>query len=691
MIELKNVSKIYHNNKNSTIGLHNVSVSFHRNEIVAVTGESGSGKTTLLNVIAKMDSFDEGEILYYGKETSYYTISEMDDFRKNKVGFIFQNYNILDAYTVLENVMLPLLINNVQKEDAKKRALQLIDQVGLSGREYHKGTKLSGGEKQRCVIARALASNCDILVCDEPTGNLDSVTSKQIIDLIKEVAKDKLVIIVTHNFDEVKDIITRQIKMSDGKIVEDISYLDYEKEEIKEVKEDKNIITRKTLRNISINNFLSTPKKTVLTTSIIFVICFLFLFLLQTINSAISLTLFSSPYPTTFEDLVFVYDSEYQEIDLNKLDGYDYEINSFSTFIQTNIVIDDDDQSVLYATNIPNSKLVYGRKPENDSEFIIAVNKKSLYMKNYYKDKIGETLKINAYQSVIKKEFTLVGVVEYTNENNVNTYITQNSLLKQYLDFACSHIAIYENDNFNYSINTDVLVFEGNKKPKLVLPIDEYDESNSNFTAKVNGYELELEIAYDDIFEPSLYLYTEYKLDLSPYFILINCSNDSCDQVVLDIEEKGYNAVNLSTYNVISEVDIYMTKLIQIISSLQLVLYLFGLFFITYVILNKIYVSRKNDYEILRTLGIRKKDMSKIVNFEIVSLCFITSILTYILFNVLIYLLPVFEFLRRFNLIVFILYFISMYVFSLSMAHRFNKRLFKFSVRESMKGEEDDD
>ena len=126
MLELKEVSKFYSSNGITNIGLHNVNLKLSRNEIIAITGESGSGKSTLLNVISKIDTFDEGEIYYYGNETSYFSISDMDDFRKNKVGFIFQNYNILDSYTVLDNVMIPLLLRGFSKEDARVEAMLLI-------------------------------------------------------------------------------------------------------------------------------------------------------------------------------------------------------------------------------------------------------------------------------------------------------------------------------------------------------------------------------------------------------------------------------------------------------------------------------------------------------------------------------------------------------------------------------------
>ncbi|MDE7106394.1 MAG: ABC transporter ATP-binding protein, partial [Anaeroplasmataceae bacterium] len=220
MIELKNVSKFYTNNGVVTLGLRNIDLKLNAGEIVAITGDSGSGKSTLLNVITAVDTYEEGEIYFEGNETSYFNQNDMDMFRKNNVSFIFQNYNIIDSYTVLENVMLPLLLSGKPHEAAKKEAKEIIDKVGLSKRIHHRGTKLSGGEKQRCVIARALASDSKILACDEPTGNLDSATGDEIIKLIAEVAKDKLVLIVTHNYNQVKDIITRRIKVSDGEIIE---------------------------------------------------------------------------------------------------------------------------------------------------------------------------------------------------------------------------------------------------------------------------------------------------------------------------------------------------------------------------------------------------------------------------------------------------------------------------------------
>ena len=229
MIKLENVSKYYASGDNNvSLGLHNINVDMNKGEIIGVVGESGSGKSTFLNVVSGLDTFEDGEVYYGDTPVSSFTPEELGEFRKNHIGFIFQNYNLIDSYTVLQNVLMPLLIKGITGKEAKDKAKEIIKKVGLEHRINHKGTKLSGGEKQRCVIARALASDSEILACDEPTGNLDSKTGREIIELIRDVAKDKLVIIVTHNYDELKDIITRRLTFADGNLIEDKQLTNYE-------------------------------------------------------------------------------------------------------------------------------------------------------------------------------------------------------------------------------------------------------------------------------------------------------------------------------------------------------------------------------------------------------------------------------------------------------------------------------
>ncbi len=217
LLELKRIGKIYVSESNVSVGIRGVDLTFERGEFVAVTGMSGSGKSTLLNVISGMDTYEEGEMLVEGEPTSHYMQKDWEEYRKQYISFIFQDYNIIESFTVLQNVELALM--NIEDPKARReKALELLRRVGLERHIHHKGSKLSGGQKQRTVIARALAKDSPIILADEPTGNLDSQSSKEIIDLLREVSRDKLLIIVTHNFEQVEAVATRHIRVYDGAV-----------------------------------------------------------------------------------------------------------------------------------------------------------------------------------------------------------------------------------------------------------------------------------------------------------------------------------------------------------------------------------------------------------------------------------------------------------------------------------------
>src|SRR5690554_1041547 len=260
LIKLENISKYYKSGDGVSVGMQKVSLDFNIGEFVAVTGESGSGKSTLLNVISGLDTYEDGELFIQNEETSHFTMKDWENYRSKYIGFIFQNYNIIDAYSVYENVLLALEIQNYPKKLRKKRALELIEKVGLLSHKNHKASKLSGGQKQRCVIARALAKDCPIIVADEPTGNLDSESSKQVIDLLHDIAKDKLVIVVTHDFDQVKSYATRKIKMHDGEVVEDRKFKQSEVAENIELPEQKSLRLT-TVMVLALRNLLSMPRR----------------------------------------------------------------------------------------------------------------------------------------------------------------------------------------------------------------------------------------------------------------------------------------------------------------------------------------------------------------------------------------------------------------------------------------------
>lgn len=233
MLKLENVSKIYYTNGIVATGISKVNLELNIGEFVVITGESGSGKSTLLNVISGIDSYEEGEMYINGKETSHYTEKDFEEYRKKYIANIFQSFNLINSYTVYQNVELVLLLNGYKRKQIKKKVLDIIDKVGLTKFKNTKVSKLSGGQKQRVAIARAIVKDTPIIVADEPTGNLDTKSAYEIIELLKNVAKDKLVVIVTHNIEQVEKYATRIIKMHDGRMIQNT--------EIKNINEDSKI------------------------------------------------------------------------------------------------------------------------------------------------------------------------------------------------------------------------------------------------------------------------------------------------------------------------------------------------------------------------------------------------------------------------------------------------------------------
>lgn len=221
MLELKGIRKEYKTGNFVQKALDGVDLSFRDNEFVAILGPSGSGKTTMLNIIGGLDRYDSGDLIINGTSTKNYKDRDWDTYRNHTIGFVFQSYNLISHQTVLANVELALTISGVSKWERKKRALKVLKQVGLREHAKKKPNQLSGGQMQRVAIARALVNNPDILLADEPTGALDSTTSVQVMDLLKEVAKDRLVVMVTHNPNLANTYATRIVNIEDGRIVSD--------------------------------------------------------------------------------------------------------------------------------------------------------------------------------------------------------------------------------------------------------------------------------------------------------------------------------------------------------------------------------------------------------------------------------------------------------------------------------------
>lgn len=265
MLELKHIKKSYKTGDFVQHALKDVSIKFRKNEFVAILGPSGSGKTTLLNIIGGLDRYDSGDLIINHKSTKKFKATDWDSYRNNCIGFIFQTYNLIGHITILENVEMALTLSGYKRKDKRKKALEALERVGLKDHAHKKPNQLSGGQMQRVAIARALVNDPDIILADEPTGALDSKTSTQIMELIKEIAKDKLVIMVTHNASLAEEYATRIVEFKDGEVIKDSNPIKKKEEEKGTVRIKKTVLSYRSALHLSFNNIKTKKGRTFLT------------------------------------------------------------------------------------------------------------------------------------------------------------------------------------------------------------------------------------------------------------------------------------------------------------------------------------------------------------------------------------------------------------------------------------------
>lgn len=280
MIELRRVSKFYSNRDTVSTGFSKLDLTLDMGEFVAITGESGSGKSTLLNVISGLDTYEEGEMFVGGEDTSGFRPVDYERYRKQYIGNIFQDFNLVNSYTVYQNVELSMLLCGIDKETCKKKIPELLELVGMTKYTKTRASRLSGGQKQRVAIARALAKDAPIIVADEPTGNLDSKSAAIVMEALHKISREKLVVIVTHNYDQVEPYVSRKITMHDGRIIEDTRIREPENKqpageqgragkhsenfEIKGGKQPSGNMTRGTRMMLGVRNTFNLPAKFIL-------------------------------------------------------------------------------------------------------------------------------------------------------------------------------------------------------------------------------------------------------------------------------------------------------------------------------------------------------------------------------------------------------------------------------------------
>ena len=736
MLKLKNVSKFYYNKGVIASGFNKVSIEFDLQEFVAIVGESGSGKSTLLNVISGLDSYEEGEMYINGEETSHYRESDFEEYRKKYVSNIFQNFNLVNSYTVYQNIELVMLLNGYKRKEVKKKVLDIIEKVGLTKYKNTKTAKLSGGQKQRVAIARALARETPIIVCDEPTGNLDSKSAKSIIKLLKDISQDKLVIIVTHNFEQVEDVATRIVRMHDGKIVSDKKVKETPKEEKIEVAECKNIGLYNIIRLGLRNAFNIIPK---------FVLLFIvFLFITTSL-----LTVYGSLKKSEYEEgkngiNYYFNDTSDTRIVIKKNDksaisSEDFDniskLDHVSNIAKNDILID---SSLWFQSNsgdfylngslnditMLNKKLVHGRLPEGDNEVVYET-----YSNDYYfSDKVKEALDKDYYYEGDINGFKIkvVGVV-YTNGINSNNKIYGNSvLLNKYMEIVnreYSNVVLningknYKSNNYigdNFSVRPSSSVSSGcayvvedinytckdynckNKDLKVMVNnLYYYDEINLKICNVYNQKNVNylLGMDKDNIGYGTIYINdVEYNrlFDKDSYQASVYVDKvDNIDSVSNKLDDMGYKTLQIR--KTFSSEGSDIVKVFKIVKLVVVIVMVVALFFISYFVIKLILKSRNTYYSTLRILGGNYHQIKKITDVELLFdatlayLCYIVISLfvKYKVVNINL-ISNVMEYLK-------IRDYILMYIILIGMSYlistRFSSKLFKKSAMKSYREE----
>ena len=697
MIKLENVTKFYNSKGIITHALKNINLELYKNEFVAICGPSGSGKSTLLNVICKQDTFDEGEIYYKGNETAYFNVDDMDDFRKNKVGFIFQNYNIIESYTVFQNVMLPYELKGLPAKEAKKKALAIIDEVGLHDKINNRGAELSGGQKQRCVIARALAFEPEILACDEPTGNLDSETGAEIMALIAKIAHDKLVLVVTHNYEEVEPYATRKLTIVDGTLYEDKILREVPYDDEKEVLNlDYVPIPKKINFKVALRNLINTPKKTIFSSLVIFFACFFMLSLYQYIRYSYDYQIsYYNDFAYKSKDKVVIgpKNKALTEDDIAQIAGNrPYVVNSVLDVksFTGNFDMNKYYLNVYFETYYTDYNPSVGRKPENDTEAYLLVSDAEAL--NDYKPYLNREWT----SSSINKSFKIVGI-EKTDKVKTNVLCIDskvyNDILK--LEYNYEIDCVHQSGNDVEYINRQIkMVLASGDRNILHMPKLLKNEISS---VKIEGYrsvisnnDLVISVDVDNI------VY-DLKSGEDFYIEVAHVKNNEIKQVSIynantsvlnKAKNLGYFAINTKEYDATSDLNHFLNNLqaygMMILFSIAIII----IYFISYLVMIHIYKTKAYDFNIFRTLGVTKRDMRYITIFELLIQTIVIEIVVYviaILIGDFSYAGNPLVIYKSVSLVASILYFVVMTIFGYLIARRFNKKLFKFSVAKTFK------
>ena len=651
IIELKNLSKFYYNKGVIATGFNKVNLKFKIGEFVAITGESGSGKSTLLNVISGLDTYEDGELYINGEETSHYSEKDFENYRRKYIGNIFQNFNLVNSYTVYQNIELMLLLNGNSKKSSKKRVLELIELVGLSKFRNTKVSKLSGGQKQRVALARALAKETPIIIADEPTGNLDSDSAGKIIELLHKISKDKLVIIVTHNYDQVEKYVTRKIRMHDGRVLEDDVL----------VKPEENVVVKEaTYKEIGLLGKIR-------------------LGIRNTFNIIPKFVLLLAVYFFVTVALMAEYSAFKKQEDIQAKQGYNYIFNNnswdrviikkenksaftdsdyenisrvanVSSIVRNDLFLDTyisitDDNYYLYGTvnGIENLEgdLDVGRRPTASNEVIVSGSKDDYYIGYMASEIIDKELYLvdNSTGELDKNtKLKLVGIKYVDNSDNAQIYVSKEIMdkLTYQVNKQYSTLRILFNDKYYNSSDDDsqfrilpsdrvkegeiyisseysYLCKNGNclnskmgidisnlyYSDRIILNVSNtYDKKNFTERTGFNDYDsyngavFISKIDYDKLFNRSNYQSSIFVKDVK-----------KIDETVKELNNMGISTLEMKEALVSSN----LSTILQIFRTIVTIILVVVLFFISYFVIKLILKSRNVYFTTIRMLGTSRK------------------------------------------------------------------------------------
>ncbi len=741
MISLRNVSKFYYNKGVIATGFAKVNLDFAIGEFVAITGESGSGKSTLLSVISGLDTYEEGEMYVNGKETSHYLEKDWEKYRRENIAIIYQNFNLINSYTVYQNIELVLTLNGVKRQDRHEKVMSLLKQVDLEKYKRTKVSKLSGGQKQRVAIARALAKETPIIIADEPTGNLDKDSAEAIIKLLSEVAKNKLVIVVTHNYEQIAPYATRKITMHDGKILEDKKIKEFTKIDNYNVASIKEIALGDKI-NLGVRNTFNVLPKFLL-------LFFVYAFVVSSLMSEYS-SFKKEEYEESRNGENYVFsNADDKRIIVTKKDRSAFsekEIENIENYKNVNYVVKNDvlvdkqlnlfnkQTSLWVSGNVDDldnfkGKVDVGREAKDSNEVVILGSKDDYYLGTNAENMLnGEYYISDSYEENSDYSYAIKVVgIKYLPEDQYVDYtiylsdeILDKFLFKNNVDSSTVTIdfmnKFYEVDQYNSQfkiVNSDdvpegevyissdlnylcpnevclgqkmnILVDNIYFKDQKELAITKvYDKDNFNSLIMIPNYDKK---NFENLYNGRLYVNSSdyYKLFDHGIFQMSVFVDDAIHvDKVKRLLEKDYKLIVIKD-TLSNDVILQIIKIFKMISTVVSVIVLF---FISYFVIRLILKSRNMYFSIVRMLGGTKKTAKDLLIIELL----VVSNLAYFFFVGLAYFdkngLNVLEAVNKYFLIKdYVILYLIICLMSYLISQRYARKLFKDSVMNTYREE----